>query len=672
MSERKKRWMRVLSGAIGIVLLFVIAPGPGTDLVEAVDKHKMPILAVSPAHQASGVRPDAVITWEANTTAPEYAKLVKRLSKGHFSVAVLADKIGDAPKAIGSGEAVAAPDLVPGATSDDLKLVRITFRPQRNLERYTTYAAILNIGERKSGVRLWKVEFENGALEVDHGIVRAVGGDFLDLFGLGRVAVNASTRVKTHDGEDERKGPGALASIRPGDRVKVRVRDGAALSIKVEEYEKELVTLFTTGSALFEPTNVEVRTENPSPRVTERAVLEVVATDDYGLPARDVAFAVTASERGKRLPASAVLTENPISGPPEAPTSGNNPVVATVVASDREAEVVDLDIEVSGPYNDSRDRHAFSRTLSFRPGPPARVALKAPLETVAGKEISVAGQVYDQYDNDSDDGTQVEVSVPGGTPATALTSTGSFLAKAGAPTRRGVALVTAAAQGGTASASTEIRVKPDAPVKAAISLSAGTLKADGSDSITVRARFEDRYGNPVDGVQAVFSSSSPSAVYTPARAVSDSDGVAVSRLTSNGASDIDVRVTTSDGALTTSAAEQGISPVKATTVAAKLPDPIRMAFSLNNGFRSWNSPGAKFTSPAMMRAQITIRFTGGTYTPTTFRLFPSLGYQGYPCIAVSGVVTLNQGWTYEFEGIGSDDRGVSSWEATITPLELIP
>ncbi len=167
---------------------------------------------------------------------------------------------------------------------------------------------------------------------------------------------------------------------------------------KTESRNASYTWSFTTGSALHEPTHLTASVDTSSPRVTSQATMTLTFTDDYGLPAWGARINLGAvREGGTRLKNSLVIS-------PALPRllSEKDRGTLNLVFENHEAESVEVEIKVSGPYQDGRADHVVTRQFIFRPGLPARITLEAQqINSTVDTPIEVRGRVWDRHDNEA-------------------------------------------------------------------------------------------------------------------------------------------------------------------------------------------------------------------------------------------------------------------------------
>lgn len=188
---------------------------------------------------------------------------------------------------------------------------------------------------------------------------------------------------------------------------------------------------FTTGSAIGEPTHLDVSSPNPLPRVTEGGLVRVSVTDDYGGPA--IMGSVRAESRSPGgaapLPSVALDPASVVLSP--ADPGGD----LTIAVSDRQAEGALVTVSTEGPWPE--DSHSAALAFRFLPGPPANIVLSVPGLVTVGTSVPVSGTVTDVYGNPVEDGTPVEIAVSDGklSAPVAQTRGGRFAVEFTAPER---------------------------------------------------------------------------------------------------------------------------------------------------------------------------------------------------------------------------------------------
>ena len=169
---------------------------------------------------------------------------------------------------------------------------------------------------------------------------------------------------------------------------------------------------FKTGSALHEPTKLTVNKTNASTSVLDNHEIELIATDDYGLPATGTAE-LALVEKGTRLADSAKVDKDVVSF-----VDGK----ASFKLNNKEAEQVDIVLTVSSEYN----KRFIESTVSFEAGETEQLILENVNSTTVGKEATLAGIALDVYGNAVQDGVQIQAESERGEVLSDKTEEGAF------------------------------------------------------------------------------------------------------------------------------------------------------------------------------------------------------------------------------------------------------
>ena len=328
------------------------------------------------------------------------------------------------------------------------------------------------------------------------GVIERIEGSTVTLFGGRQFVVTADTHIHV----PELPGRNQLADLKPGDFVTVTLNAHSDVqNINVTNKKDVLSFVFRTGSALHEPTHVQVVQKDARPRVTEDGHFTLVSTDDYGLPAWGSETRIElATADGSALDASAKVL------PGNAFTTSNPSGREEITVIDHKAQPVVAKVSMDGPYFDGADAHGFVVTFDFRPGLPAIATINAPQTMEVGTTAAIDGTVTDLYGNLVEDGTALNLSATAGEISTPMfTAGGNYRTVFTAPTQAGDVTVNLKSQEGTAAASATIRLLPGAPHSMTLE-APQTLPA--GESTTLKGAVQDRYGNAVaDGTQLIFS-----------------------------------------------------------------------------------------------------------------------------------------------------------------------
>ncbi|HEU4962488.1 MAG TPA: hypothetical protein VFV52_01315 [Bacilli bacterium] len=327
------------------------------------------------------------------------------------------------------------------------------------------------------------------------GVIERIEGQVITLFGGTQFTVDTDTHIHLQGA-----GQNTLADLKPGDFVTVTVNAQSAVkNINVTTPEGVLSYVFTTGSALHEPTHVSVEQTEERPRVTEDGHFTLVSTDDYGLPAWGSETSIDLqTQDGTDLDASAQVL------PSAAFTTSSQDGRTDVTIVDHKVQRIAAKVSMDGPNRDGYDAHGFAVFFDFRPGMPAQATLSAPQEMVVGTMTGLSGTVTDVYGNAVEDGTVLKLQASAGEVDTPVnTFEGKFSTTYEAATKTQDVTLSVKSETGTAKATTTVHLLPDVPANA-------TLDAPSSiqagESVVLSGKITDRYGNNVlDGTSLLFS-----------------------------------------------------------------------------------------------------------------------------------------------------------------------
>jgi len=237
----------------------------------------------------------------------------------------------------------------------------IVFHPEEGLGRYTTYAAVLNIGGKTT---------PDGLLPI------------VDVFESG-VALANGTKVA------------GTWALKKGDLVRQVNEDGVLRLIR-HPAPNQFVTLISTGSAAGECTALSMTNEVVEASVFLPAVITVSCTDDYGNPA--VRYSLT------------VETDSPDALVSEMKDAGVDGAVRYfMISSSTAGPVLVTARSVDSEY--ATEAVATAR-LVFNPGPPEWLDLVS-MESYEGTTVVTLG-VSDRFGNPVQDGTTITFFVAGG------------------------------------------------------------------------------------------------------------------------------------------------------------------------------------------------------------------------------------------------------------------
>lgn len=263
---------------------------------------------------------------------------------------------------------------------------------------------------------------------------------------------------------------------------------------------------FRTGSDLHEPIRFDLAEALGEPTVLERARLELRMTDDYGLPARGakVAARVT-SEDGLRLSGSASLLVSSEESSdrrdaPGMPGVGSGPLQsgqASIEVSNREKELVTVEVSVSGPYGPV---YKADRRVTFRAGPPAQASFdERPDAVVVDRNYLLTARIEDSYGNSVEDGAQVSLRINSLGAETATTSKGVAQFNLRAPRKTGRIEAVLEYAGDRLMAPVALTVLPGEPSK--ISVQTVSASPQIGQPIFISGIVSDSFENPVPGVE---------------------------------------------------------------------------------------------------------------------------------------------------------------------------
>lgn len=249
---------------------------------------------------------------------------------------------------------------------------------------------------------------------------------------------------------------------------------------------------FRTGSDLHEPVRFELGEVSGEPTVLEQANMTLRMTDDYGLPAHGARVeAKIVSEGGARMSASASV----------AVSQGDLPGQAIIAASDREKELVTLEVSVSGPFGLA---YRAERKVAFRAGPPAGARLtEFPQRVVVDEDFALTARIDDVFGNPVEDGERISLRVGDqglgdqGS-KTAVTSGGIARFTLRAPRKAG--LIGAALEFGGISLAGQVNVTvlPGPPSQMSLQVTPTDLQI--GQPLVVSGSVSDSFGNPTPEV----------------------------------------------------------------------------------------------------------------------------------------------------------------------------
>ncbi len=274
-------------------------------------------------------------------------------------------------------------------------------------------------------------------------------------------------------------------------------------------------------------------------RVCERAPVTATVTDAYGNPVADGTVVTFTASIGL------LFAE-----------SGSQTYLTTTVGGAARATLV-AGTTAGLASTEARAGAATSGAQWVQvitPGLPASVALVvAPAVVEVGGTAQVTATVRDCAANPVADGTGVDFALAPAlgtvSPDPATTTGGVATATFTAGTTPGTAVLTATADG--ASASVPITVTPGAPYTLTLAVHPTTLVADGASTAAITAAVTDRFGNPVaDGTAVDFALSPALGVVSPDPATT-TGGVATATFTAGTVTGTAVLTATAGGAVAT-------------------------------------------------------------------------------------------------------------------------
>jgi hypothetical protein len=263
-------------------------------------------------------------------------------------------------------------------------------------------------------------------------------------------------------------------------------------TVTVTTDQKFFAFNFKTGSDIGEATNLSISPEQTKVRTTDNGKINVVVTDDYGLPAKNASVKVTSD--------SANLSVTSLSITPESNGKGS------IELTDHKKEVVNLTVtSQDGIYRDGVNTQESSATVEFLAGHPAK-AKRLTNSVQAGKTTDVKFEVFDQYDNLVENDEVLSLGFQNGDLPTLKSSpvnrVVSFLFAA--PTKaQSINIAFSALSNGFLYMPSPLLVTAAEASKATISLSKGQALKEGNQ-IHVQGQLTDEYGNAIANKEISF------------------------------------------------------------------------------------------------------------------------------------------------------------------------
>lgn len=334
--------------------------------------------------------------------------------------------------------------------------------------------------------------------ENQKGVIEQIDGSVVTLFDGRQLTVTADTHIHVPD----LPGTNTLADLKPGDFVNVTVNSASTVkNINVVNKKDVVSYVFTTGSALHEPTHVTLEQTNQSPRVTEDGTFTLVSTDDYGLPAWGSETSIeVVTDDGTDLHSSVTVL-------PGTSFTTSDPLGRTdVTVTDHFPQKLAVKVSMNGPHYDGYDAHGLVAWFDFRPGLPANATIEAPASMTVGSEASIKGSITDVYGNPVEENTSVLFAASAGEIVSPVyTRAGRYETAYTASTKVQTVSLRLKTAEGTASADASIELLPDEPAQMTWETPA-TLAAGESADLT--GTVSDRYGNAVqDGTNLILTAS---------------------------------------------------------------------------------------------------------------------------------------------------------------------
>jgi hypothetical protein len=576
--------------------------------IDSIKDYQPLVQSVTPATGATVVRPDESVVIQLNTQSPEYkiiSKMPAKLATQFINAYVL-----DGKTAIPIDKSLIQLDQTSG---------KITVQ-HPTLTRYTKYATAIQLG---IGGQLGNSSADGkwGQGKVEPDVITEVDtvNKTVTLFNNGVIPISAPMNF----------GNNPATKYQVGDVVSVinyNALNGKSGKIIAGQGQAGTSTTFTTGSDLYEPTNVVLPNLNVAPSVLEDTKLTIRATDDYGLPAK-ANVSLTASENGSRLVNSVTMVQTPTEL-----TDGS----AEFVVSNHEAEPVAFTASVTGAYGVKET----AGDVKYQPGPTDKLSVTPNDKYVVGQPSSVKGQALDIYDNTVKDGTPVAATSARGSVTSTQTAQGNFDIAYTPSTIKGNDDLSVTA--GDSGKVTESKVYNRAD-KPAMIVEKQTLAKVGKTS-KLNFDVKDQYGNLVENGEPIVLTSDNAAL--PTQTVNTVDGGASFEFIPTSKTAIGYKLEAQNGGFqftpTSSLPIYAGDPavIKAKTTEVKAGEASKIVFDVQDGYGNPVEDGEK----------VTLNFTGNVIPPQTTQTvggqatfdvtIPSAGGVSYSIAAENGGFTF--------------------------------
>jgi protocatechuate 3,4-dioxygenase beta subunit len=263
-------------------------------------------------------------------------------------------------------------------------------------------------------------------------------------------------------------------------------------TVTVTTDQKFFAFNFKTGSDIGEATNLSISPEQTKVRTTDNGKINVVVTDDYGLPAKNASVKVTSD--------SANLSVTSLSITPESKGKGY------IELTDHKKEVVNLTVtSKDGIYRDGVNTQEASVTVEFLAGHPAK-AKRLTNSVQAGKTSDVKFEVFDRYDNLVENDEVLSLAFQNEELPTLKSSpvNGVVSFPFAAPTKsQSINVAFSSVSNGFLYMPSPLQVIAAEASKSTISLSKGQTLKEGNQ-VHVQGQLTDEYGNAIANKEISF------------------------------------------------------------------------------------------------------------------------------------------------------------------------
>jgi len=206
---------------------------------------------------------------------------------------------------------------------------------------------------------------------------------------------------------------------------------------------------FTTGSALNEATHMEAKVLNSPVRVTDKGLIDISVTDDYGLPANNATIGVILN------------SQNASANNIEITQSSNGKGLVEI--TDHVKEVVDLRIIAKDNiYENTSDNRSADCSIQFIAGFPHNIALTVDTPIKLNQTSAISAIITDCFGNLVEDDTTVDTACSSGTISGSQQALNGKAEFTFTPASTGFADVTISSA--DASATTTINTLSDGPI----------------------------------------------------------------------------------------------------------------------------------------------------------------------------------------------------------------